>query len=227
MNKPENKKAIFVIGPPASGKGTQAKLIVEKTGYYHFITSKEGKAYIEAHRDDPWTAKQEELYKKGELFEPEWLVKKVQMERSREIFDGGAKGVVYDGSPRTLYEAENFVSFLADLIGGENVLIINIEVSEEELAKRTGERLVCGKNENHVESTRLSKFKVGDQCPKCGEGTLQKRDLDNVLGVRVSEYKNRTAPGIEYLKNNHNVVSINGEQTVEDVFAEIVSKAGF
>jgi len=43
-------KIIFVIGPPGAGKGTQARLLVEKTGFYHFITSREGKEYIAKHK---------------------------------------------------------------------------------------------------------------------------------------------------------------------------------
>ncbi len=216
-----NKKIIFLIGPPASGKGTQAKLLIEKTGFYHFITSKEGKDYIATHQDDPETKKQEVLYKKGELFNPEWLIR-VQKERVEEILKNDIKGVLFDGSPRTLYEAENLPKLLSSFVGKENIITVVINVSEEELERRTVERLVCSENENHVVSTRLnSDVKIGDKCLQCG-GVLQKRDLDMVVEERIKEYNERTVPGINFLKENYKVAEVNGEQSVGDVHKDIM-----
>jgi adenylate kinase len=216
-----NKKVIFVIGSLTAGKGTQAKLLAEKTGFYHFITSKEGKKYIKTHRDDPETLKQEKIYNAGDLFDPGWLVYKVQKERTREILQKDYLGIIFDGSPRTLYEAENLLKIVADLVGKENVVILEIEVSEEEVVRRTGERLVCDKNENHVVSRRFGDFKIGDRCDKC-DGALVKRNLDDVLDERLKEYRTRTVPGIEYLKKHYNVITINGEQSIEDVHKDIM-----
>jgi adenylate kinase len=222
MNK---TKAIFLIGPPGAGKGTQAKLLVEKTSFYHFITSKEGKDYIAAHRDDPETAEQEKLYKKGVLFDPRWLIK-VQKERIKDILRTGVKGIIFDGSPRTLFEAKNLSKFLSDLLGKENVIGVVVEVSVQEMQKRAGERLVCSKNESHVVSTRLNPDKkVGDKCLECG-GVLRKRDLDAEIEERVRQYRERTVPGIEYLKRNYKVFVINGEQSVEKVHEDILGALG-
>ena len=221
MSKIMDRKVIFVIGAPGAGKGTQAKFLVEKTGFYHFVTSKEGKDYIKAHRDDLETLKQEELYKKGILFEPKWLVR-VQKERVGEILEGGVKGIVFDGSPRTVYEAENLPAFLSGLVGKENISAIDIVISEEELKKRAEERLVCDKNESHMVSTRLDpNIKIGDKCLQC-DGALKKRDLDLVVGERIKEYNERTAPAIDCLKKNYKVFTINGEQPVEKVHEDIM-----
>jgi len=217
-----NKKIIFVIGPPGAGKGTQARLLVEKTGFYHFITSREGKDYIALHLDDPETAKQKELYDKGILFDPAWLLG-VQKSRVKEILKQGVTGIVFDGSPRTLYEAENLTEFLSGLVGRENITVVVIEASVDEMKKRAGERLVCSKNENHVVSTRLDPgIKIGDKCSKC-DGVLQKRDLDKEIEERVRQYQERTVPGIEFLRKNYKVFEINGEQSVEDVHKDIWS----
>ncbi|MBU1179214.1 nucleoside monophosphate kinase [Patescibacteria group bacterium] len=214
-------KIIFVIGPPGAGKGTQAKLLVEKTGFYHFITSREGKNYISSHMDDPETARQKELYDKGILFEPEWLIG-VQKKRAEEILKENVSGIVFDGSPRTLYEAENLTKFLSDTVGKDNISAVVIEVSADEMKKRAGERLVCSKNENHVVSTRLdAEKKIGDPCKKC-DGVLQKRDLDTEIEERIKQYQERTEPGIEYLKKNYTVFTVNGERLVEDVQADIL-----
>lgn len=218
-----SKKIIFLIGSLASGKGTQAKLLAEKTGFYRFITSKEGKKYIAEHRDDPQTLKQEELYKKGELFDPEWLLNQVQKQGVEDLLINDWLGLIFDGSPRTLYEAENLFKIVVDSVGEKNVLVFEIFVSEEEVRKRTEDRLVCDKNENHVVSIRLDNVKEGDECKKCG-GVFVRRDLDKKLDERLEEYNTRTVPGIKYLKKTYpdRIITINGEQSVEKVHEDIM-----
>ncbi len=144
-----NKKAIFVLGPPNSGKGTQAELLAKKLGFYHFITSKEGLNYISAHRDDPETLKQEKNYRSGLLYDPEWLVKRVLKERTTEILKNNS-GIIYDGSPRTLFESQKLFIFLSEAIGKEKILVVedrmhekyglqvDIWISEQDEAKKFG-----------------------------------------------------------------------------------------
>jgi adenylate kinase len=70
-------------------------------------------------------------------------------------------------------------------------------------------------------SRRFGDFKIGDRCDKC-DGALVKRNLDDVLDERLKEYRTRTVPGIEYLKKHYNVITINGEQSIEDVHKDIM-----
>lgn len=217
------KKAIFVLGPPNSGKGTQAKLLAEKLGFYHFTTSKEGRHYIDTH-DDTETKRQAEIYKKGILWDPEWLIEKVMKERTVEIFKD-FDGIVFDGSPRTLFESEKLFEFLAGIIGKENIFVIEIAVPEEELRRRSGERLVCNKDLGHVVSRRFTPDKKeGDRCSKC-DGVLEVRDLDKVFDTRMGEYRNRTSPGLDYLKKNHDkIFVIDGMPSPEEIHKNILSK---
>lgn len=219
----KDKKVIFVTARPAAGKGTQIEFLVKKTGFFRFITSREGKEYIKNHRDDPKTLEQEELYKRGELFDPKWLIQQVQKERAEEILKSNYPGIIFDGSPRTLYEAKHLLEITDKLVSKKNIIVVDIDVSEEEVRKRTNERLVCDKEENHTVSTRFGDYKTGDECEDCG-GHLIKRDLDKKLDERLEQYKERTVPGIEYLKKHYNVIVINGEQSIEDVRKDINEK---
>ncbi|MBU2263669.1 nucleoside monophosphate kinase [Patescibacteria group bacterium] len=140
MNKQENFSVFMVLGPPGSGKGTQIKLLADKLGFFHFISSKIGREYIKTHNDSE-TLKQKERYDTGLLFDAKWMFKVIK-EKTEEIFNDkdNCKGIIYDGSPRTLYEAENLYDFLVKLIDKENIKIIEIDAKEKELRKRIKKR---------------------------------------------------------------------------------------
>lgn len=209
----------MVLGPPGSGKGTQAKLVAEKLGFFHFITSSVGKDYIASH-DDPETKKQMENYKAGILFDPSWLMK-VLKEKTEEVLKNN-KGIVYDGSPRTLPEAEFLYNLLSNLVGTANISVIEIDVGDEELKKRLAKRLICSKSSSNV-FIRSEKLNPGDSCPE-GDGVLSERDLDKpeLFETRLAEHRNRTLPGLEFLKKTHSVITINGDQPIEEVQNDIL-----
>jgi adenylate kinase len=215
----EKKIAIFLFGLWTAGKGTQAKLLADRLGMYHFTTSHEGKEYMKTHHDEQ-TSRQMELYSSGLLFEPEWT-SRVVLERTKEIFEK-EKGIIYDGTPRTLYEAQSVFPVVLDLFEKENVYILFIEISEEESQKRTLSRLICDKDSRHI-YIRSDQLKPGVKCQE-GDGVLEVRDLDNLetLKTRTNEYKTRTMPAIKYMENLHSVKKINGEQSIEDVHKDII-----
>lgn len=223
MNNSADKKIIFILGPGGSGKGTQAKMLAEKFGLFYFMTSKIAKEYIEEHQDEE-SLKQLELAKKGILFNPEWIIKIVK-EKTKEFLNNNS-GIVYDGSPRTLYEAKELSEFLSKLVNKDSVKIIEIKISNNELKKRLDKRIVCDINSMHVfiESNELIN---GYFCPRNDGGILIKREDDSplVISARVEEYNNRTVPSLEFLKEGgYKVININGEQTIEQVFNEILNK---
>lgn len=215
---------MMVFGPPGSGKGTQIKLLAEKFGLLHIISSHLGKEYIKIHNDLE-TLRQKENYEKGFLFDSSWMFRIVK-EKTEEIFkqSKGHCGIIYDGSPRTLYEAEKLYQFLSELIGKNNIRIIEISVSREELKKRIKNRLICSNSDEHV-FIKSNKLQHSSRCPE-GDGILHERDIDKeeIFKVRIEEYKNHTLPGLEFLRNRHDVIKINGDQSIEDVHKEIMSK---
>ena len=213
------KSAIIIFGPPNSGKGTQAKLLAEKLGFFHFMTSPIFKHYMQT-RDDPETIRQKELYAKGILLDPSWVLQIVK-EKTQEVFDQD-KGIVYDGASRTLYEAEGLYPFLVDLFGKENIKIVEIKVDEEERRKRSAKRLICEKDSSHV-FILSEELQPKTPCPE-GDGVLQKRDLDDesLFRTRMDEYNERTMPGLDFLKNKHPVIEVNGEQSILKVHQDIL-----
>jgi adenylate kinase len=213
------KKAILIFGPPNSGKGTQARLLADKLEFFQFTTSQLAKDYMKSN-SDPETLKQFELYKQGLLFEPSWTLKVVQ-EKTREIFKK-SKGIVYDGSPRTLYEAEGLYPLLLELFGKENIFIFELKISKSELLARSAKRLVCNNNTGHSFIADSQNMRLGQPCPE-GDGILEKRDLDKreLFGIRMAEYNNRTVPGIKFLKSRHRFIEIEGGQLILKVHQDI------
>src|SRR3989344_5647571 len=200
-----NEPMVFLFfGIPGSGKGTQADLLAKKFGVEHFTTSKALKEYMASH-DDSETREQKEVYKKGVHNDPSWVLRVVE-EKTSEIHDQG-RGLVYDGSPRTLYEAENLLPFLVNLFGKENIKAIRLAVSTDEIKRRLERREVCA---------------AGDG------GILQRRDLDDpkIIETRLDEFNKRTEPAIEFFEKNHGVIKINGEQSVEDVHRDVIKALG-
>src|SRR3989344_2723338 len=222
QNISSNKKIIFLFGPPGSGKSTQAKMIAEKFGFYYFATSVIAKEYIASH-DDPKTKEQEIIYKKGELLDAKWLFEIIK-QKTKEILKKELNGIVYEGSPRTLYEAKNMFGFLSESLGKENIITIKIEASECELKKRLTKRLLRDKNSSHIFIE--GELEEGAVCPNKDGGKLYKRDLDdfNIFKIRMREYKTKTEEGINFLKTKGSIIVVNGEQTQKKVFKEILEK---
>lgn len=224
MSNSTNKKIIFILGPGGSGKGTQAKLLAEKFGFFYFMTSKVAKEYIEEHQDKE-SLEQWEFYKKGILFNPEWIIKIVK-EKTKDILNSDDYGgIVYDGSPRTLYEAKELSKFLSKLVNKDSVKIIEIKISDNELKKRLSKRIVCSINRAHV-FIESAEFVNGFPCPRNDGGILIKREDDSsfVFNTRMEEYNKRTLPALNFLKDNFKVISINGEQSIKQVFNDIINK---
>ncbi|PJE57901.1 MAG: hypothetical protein COU81_03630 [Candidatus Portnoybacteria bacterium CG10_big_fil_rev_8_21_14_0_10_36_7] len=209
-----SSKIIFLIGLPGAGKGTQANLLSLHFGLYHFETSNMIREKFNKSLNDPEVAEAKIAYDKGDLISAELL-----FEWLKEAIDAMELmgGIVFDGSPRTLFEVENLLPFLIDRFGRENILALNIKISEEDTMWRNTHRRICEKCRKPViyseENVKLI------NCPHCG-GKLVTRDLDKaeIIKERIREYIEETAPVVEYLKKVELLDEVNGQQSVEKVF---------
>lgn len=221
----ENKKwAVFLIGPPGSGKGTQADLLAEKFGLTHIQTSKLGEAKIndaELVKNDPEVAEVKRLYDKGELFPPPWTVK-IVLERSKELAEEG-KGIVFSGSPRTIYEAENEIPYFENLYGKENIKIVNLKIDETESLNRNIHRRICKANGHPIPN--FEQFKDMKLCPHDGsEIVTRSLDTEETIKTRNEVYHKRTEPILDFLeKKGYKIMDVNGVQSIQKVFEEILN----
>lgn len=215
----ENKKiAVIFLGPPGSGKTTQAEMLLEEYGLEHFNTGEVIKKVI----NDPSLEKnsvvqrEKQLYESGALNTDEWVTELVVSETEKIAASG--KGVVFSGSPRRLLEAEALFPKLATLYGAQNICVFYLPIIFETALKRIEKRRLCSKCGLPLLAGDDAKI-----CKKCG-GEIIARLLDDPykLKLRFSEYYQKTEPLIAYAKNqNTNVYEIDGEGSPDAIHKEI------
>src|SRR3989344_529597 len=168
------KWVVILIGPPGSGKGTQAELLSEKFGLFHLESSKviENK-FKNADPNDLVISKEKETWRAGELTSPE-LVREWMLEEIRALYEKGV-GIVLSGSPRTMFEAEGEMPVFDELYGKDSIKIFHLNLSKEESVKRNSSRRICEANRHTIPDFPI--FKDITVCPKDGSKLL-KRELD-------------------------------------------------
>ncbi len=220
-----NKKLVIFIGPPGSGKGTQAILSEKEFGFEHVESSQliEDKFKNTKEGDPDWdeVEKERDLFDKGILNSPPFVAKLI-VERVRRLAKEGTS-IVLSGSPRTLYEAEKEMPVIVEEYGKENVIIIHIAVSEETSIARNSKRRICKKNRHPILYTPETKDL--EFCPEDGSPLIDRGVLDDpeTIKVRLEEYKERTEPVLEYARKESGIEPklVDGEQSVESIFEKV------
>ncbi len=136
-------KAIIIYGQPGAGKGTQADLVARNFGFVHFDTGKylESLIYNSNRKNNPIIKRERKFFESGKLMTPSWVLEVVGR-RTKEIAKAGL-GIVFSGSPRTVYETKGLLPELEKLYGRGNIVIFVIQVTPSTSIKRNIHRLVC------------------------------------------------------------------------------------
>jgi adenylate kinase len=214
------KQVVIFIAPPGAGKGTQANVLTETMDFYHLESSKViEQKFEEADKNDIEIQKEKHNWRTGILVDPrkvvEWIV-----ERIKQLHQEG-RSIVFSGSPRTLLEAQEEMPLLEELYGKDFIKVFHITLSEGESIKRNSERRICDKERHPIPD--LPKYKNITACPWDGSEVVR-RELDKpaIIRERLVEYENRTEPVLHYIKEHgYSVIQINGEDTIENVSAQI------
>jgi adenylate kinase len=225
----QKKQVIILLGPPGSGKGTQGTLLAEKLGLYYFETSKILEESFNGHREGEFVeiggekfyfAKEKENWENGLLVSPAFVV--YLSEGKIRNLHKEEKGIVFSGALRTMPEAEKLMSLVKELYGERNINIILLEINAENSVFRNSNRRICELMRHPILYSEETKNL--NNCPIDGS-KLIKRELDNpeTIKIRLKEYEERTLPIVEYFnRENLRVKKINGEQSVADVYGDIL-----
>ena len=211
---------LILLGPPGAGKGTQAANIVNKYQLPHISTGDIFRANIKQGTELGNRAKA--FMDKGELV-PDSLV--VELIEDRLQQDDTKIGFMLDGFPRTLPQAEALDSVLANM-GSTLNFVVNIVVDPSVLVERAVGRRIC-KDCGATYHVKFNPSKVEGVCDVCS-GELYQRSDDNAETVenRISVYTNETAPLVHYYKDSGKLVTIDGLQDIDKVFADIQKALG-
>jgi adenylate kinase len=190
---------VVLFGPPAAGKGTQAKRIHEKYGIAHLSTGDMLRAAIAQGTEIGKKAKA--IMDKGGLV-PDEIVVGIIAERI--VAPDCAKGFVLDGFPRTVNQAKALDDMLkGKKLGVDHVVVM--EVNEAELIKRVENR--------------------ADEARKKGE-PVRSDDDPETFKKRLGVYKAETAPILPYYKDQAKVRPVNGMKSIDEVTAQIDAVLG-
>lgn len=209
---------LVLLGPPGAGKGTQAAGIVEKYSVPHISTGDIFRKNIKENTELGMEAKK---YMDQGLLVPDELVVKIVKDRLLE--DDCKAGFLLDGFPRTVAQADALDEELKEM-GIALDSVINIEVPAEELIKRAVGRRICKScgSTFHVEFNKPKEEGVCDNCS--GELFQRDDDKEETVAKRIEVYNDQTQPLIDYYKNKGIIIDIDGTQSIDAVFNDIVSK---
>jgi adenylate kinase len=207
---------LVLLGPPGAGKGTQAKMMIDRYRIPQISTGDILRAALKERT--PLGLKAKEYMDKG-LLVPDEVVIDIIKDRLKEA--DCRNGYILDGFPRTVAQAQALDKVLAAMNSGIDH-VISIEVDKGELIKRlTGRRTCrqCGRGYHAIFDPPLNK----DICDKC-QGELYQRDDDNEDTVRnrLEVYDSQTFPLIQFYKEKDLVRSIDGQGGIQQIFDRIV-----
>ena len=188
---------IIMLGAQGTGKGTVAGLISEKTNWPQISTGDIFRKNISERTQLGIEA--DKYISQGNLVPDEITIPMVENRLKQE---DAQQGVILDGFPRTIKQAEKLEEILKNM-GKKVDLVLNLSTPREEIIDRMLTRRVCTNQEcKATYNTKLHPPKVEGICDKCGAALKQREDDSNpeAINRRLEIYENQTSPLVEYYK---------------------------
>jgi adenylate kinase len=205
---------IILFGPPGAGKGTQAKKMVDFYGIPQISTGDILRANVREGTELGLAARA--YMDKGELVPDEVLIGIIKNRLKEQDCE---KGFILDGYPRTIPQADALAIILEELDKPIDV-VLNLEVSDEELVERISGRLMCNCGASYHRTFNPPK-KEG-VCDICGAEVFQRADdKEEAVQNRLNVYKKQTQPLIDYYAKQGILITLDGTKDINEVFEDI------
>lgn len=212
-------KFIVLLGPPGAGKGTQAKMISEKLGIPHISTGDILRDTVK--KDTPLSREIKEIMEKGELVSDS-LLEKIIRERLAE--EDCRRGFLLDGYPRNMSQAQTLKEILVEKGNFENIIALEIFVSDDEIVERLKNRRTCPQC-GMVFNLITNPPKVDSKCDNCGSLlVLRDDDKEETVRQRLLVYHKKTEPVTGFFQENAKLVKVEGSGSPEKILREAMEK---
>jgi len=207
---------LILLGPPGAGKGTQAKRLEDARGLKQVSTGDMLRAAVQA--GTPLGLEADRIMKAGKLV-PDAIMIDMIAERIEQ--PDCARGVILDGFPRTVRQAEALDAMLAKHGHGLDA-VIEMVVDDAVLVDRIAGRYSCAKC-GAVYHDRTRQPKMAGVCDVCGSKDFKRRPDDNpqTVKARLQEYYQQTAPIVPYYKEKGLLRQVDGMAEVDAVTRQI------
>jgi adenylate kinase len=207
---------IILFGPPGAGKGTQAKVLSDRTDLPHISTG-------DLLRDNvkgltPLGKQAKDFMDKGLLVPDELVANMLQERFSRPDLK---KGFILDGYPRNIAQAKTLDDMLAKLNMGID-FVVYLDASDSVIIQRLSGRLVCSSCGANFHITNMPP-KVAGICDNC-KGALYQRndDKEETIKKRLEVYKKEVFPLIKYYETQNKLYRLPGDEKPELVLEKIL-----
>ncbi len=206
---------LVLIGAPGGGKGTQAKLLVEKYGVPQVSTGDLLREAVAA--GSPLGQRAKAAMDAGQLVSDDIVLNMIKERLSKS---DASKGFILDGFPRNLAQSEALDKMLQSM-GKPLEMALLIDVDFDVLMKRLTGRRTC-KSCGQMFNVYTSAPRVSGRCDKCG-GELEQRADDNeaTISNRLRVYESQTAPLIDYYRKQNKLRTVQGVGDIKGIFAAV------
>ena len=209
---------VVLLGPPGSGKGTQADLLVQRLGLRYIGTGDILREAIRA--GTPMGKRVEPLMKEGRLVEDQDVNEVVA-----ELFrgDNRPEKFVTDGYPRTYSQAIAFDVLLAQQFLALDA-VVNLSISDDEVVRRISGRRCCSKRDCAVcYNVYYRQSKATGKCDKCGSALmLRDDDREETVRRRLGEFHKNTDALIDHYAKRNLLREVSATDPVETIYQNIV-----
>jgi len=207
---------IILLGAPGSGKGTQAKKLMDDFGFPQIST---GDLLRQAIANDTEIGKQAKtIMAAGDFVSDEIVLDLIRASLDQPSNDSG---FILDGYPRNIAQAESLDTLLT-LIKQPLDYSILIDVDSDTLVKRLSGRRMCSLT-GRVLNIYFSDQSEIEECLNAGGELIQRSD-DNIQSItnRINIYKEQTEPILEYYKSKGLLIAIDGNGEIDKVYDHIL-----
>ncbi len=205
--------SIVLFGPPGAGKGTQAARITQSTGLPQVSTGDMLRDAVKRGTTTGLAAK--EFMDAGKLV-PDSII--IDLIKQRVQLSDAANGLMFDGFPRTIPQAEALSSIT------EITHVISIEVPDDRIVERICGRYSCVSCSAVFHDT-FNPTKVANICDNCGSSDLKRRADDNEETVlqRLSAYHEQTAPLASWYEHLGIFHRVDGDRSIDEITKDIIT----